>query len=52
MAAKRLSPVHPGILLHDFMAPNGLTSYRVADAKIGKQIQKRVQPTERAKQVA
>jgi addiction module HigA family antidote len=104
MATKRLSPVHPGnILLHDFMAPNGLTSYRVAKdlgvsppsineivrgkravtaemairfaryfgtsaqvwmnlqsqydlelaaAKIGKQVQKRVQPTERAKQVA
>src|SRR2546429_3400642 len=31
MAAKRLRPVHPGdILLHDFMRPLKLSSYRVA----------------------
>ena len=31
MAAKRLRPVHPGdILLHDFMQPLNLSSYRVA----------------------
>lgn len=31
MAAKRLRPVHPGdILLHDFMRPLKLSSYKVA----------------------
>src|ERR1700704_4710865 len=31
MAAKKLRPVHPGdILLHDFMQPLKLSSYRVA----------------------
>jgi len=31
MTAKRLRPVHPGdILLHDFMQPLNLSSYRVA----------------------
>ena len=31
MATKRLRPVHPGdILLHDFMQPLNLSSYRVA----------------------
>jgi len=31
MAAKRLRPVHPGdILLHDFMQPLELSSYKVA----------------------
>jgi addiction module HigA family antidote len=31
MANKRLRPVHPGdILLHDFMQPLNLSSYRVA----------------------
>src|SRR2546429_9631409 len=32
MAAKRLRPVHPGdILLHDFMRPLKLSSYKVAE---------------------
>jgi len=31
MATKKLRPVHPGdILLHDFMQPLKLSSYRVA----------------------